>query len=56
MTTDERFASIERAKLKRLQAAIELGRRSGVSERTAGEILAEAKARLRRSKGTGPTA
>ena len=37
----------ERQRLERLQAAIDEGRRSGISERTAEEILAAAKAELR---------
>ncbi len=35
-----------RETLERLQAAIDQGRRSGISDRSADEILAEAKARL----------
>lgn len=37
----------EREKLERLQAAIDQGRRSGISDRTPEEILATAKAALR---------
>lgn len=52
MTTDEKQPErAEWAKLKRLLAAIEQGRRSGISDHNAGEIPAEAKANLRRPKG-----
>lgn len=51
MTTDEKpTASLERAKLRRLRASIEQGRCSGISDRNAAEIRADAKISLRRSK------
>jgi antitoxin ParD1/3/4 len=42
-----------REMLERLQAAVEQGRRNGISDRTAEEILAEAKAGLRAKAGSG---
>lgn len=41
-----------RETLERLQAAVEQGRRSGISDRTADEILAEAKASMRAKAGS----
>ena len=48
MTSDKDGGdSAERTRSKSLQVAIEQGRRSGLSDRSAEEIRAEAKAKLR---------